>query len=723
MLQLLPGRRTAALAVLVAGVLALPVRAADLDKADPALKWVPADVSFYSSSLHLREQFQTIAKSRAWAKFSSLPLFKMGWQHVQTELAKDPNGPLQQFEAFRKAPENQRLLDLLGDMVSEEVVIFGGGNMGNFVELAMQVAGAMQEAMVTAAMTGQNQPDKAQELIAKGLLGSLNKKPDLIAIPEIVYGFKLRKAEAAKEQQKRLYELLQHAAKQHPEAKFQVKMSKVAGDDFLVVSLPFKNLDISFEKVEKKPGEYDNLARQIKKQTLTISLGVHKGYVLLAVGPSVEVIERLDKGGPSLSSRPEFQKMAKFADKKILDVNYVSRAFNETVTKQQNPFDNISQRVQEGLKQAGGSLPDEMKKRLEKDLPLLAKDLSSLVPKPGAMLSFSFESARGQESYTYDWAEHKGSDGSQPLSLLSHLGGSPILAGVSRSTYNPQTYDTFVKWLKVANSYVEDFVLPQAGDDVKKQYDRIMEIALPILKKINDATRNNLIPSLKDSQTAFVFDGKLASKRWFEGLPAADSELPLPEVAIVCGISDEALFKKAFEEYRSAINDTLAVVSNAAGGLLPQLSLPPPETKKTKNGTQYYYSIPPFLGIDPKFQPNAGLSAKVLALGLSLEHTDRLLADTPLKSKLAVHKDLKRPLAGAFYCDFPAFLKMLSPWVDYGAKHSQAAMGDAKQVEEIVKQIHAVLEVLSVLRETGSVSYQEGDTFVTHSETVFEDIK
>src|SRR5207302_2159338 len=112
-----------------------------------------ADVSFYSSSLHLREQFNAIGKSRAWAKLMALPLVKMGWQQFQNELAKQPDGPLQRFEAFRKDPENQRLFDLLGDMVSEEIVIFGGGNMGNFIELAAQVGGAMQESMVTAAMT------------------------------------------------------------------------------------------------------------------------------------------------------------------------------------------------------------------------------------------------------------------------------------------------------------------------------------------------------------------------------------------------------------------------------------------------------------------------------------------------------------------------------------------------------------------------------------------
>src|SRR5581483_11624967 len=107
--------------------------------------------------------------------------------------------------------------------------------------------------------------------------------------------------------------------------------------------------------------------------------------------------------------------------------------------------------------------------------------------------------------------------------------------------------------------------------------------------------------------------------------PAADQPLPLPELAMVYGVSDESLLKKACEEYRGAINDTLAVVSNAAGGLLGNLNVPPPVVKKKDGGTLYYYAIPAFLGLDPRFQPNAGLSSNVLTLSLSLEHSERLL--------------------------------------------------------------------------------------------------
>lgn len=727
MLHLSYGSRSTSLAAVAAALLLVaPVRGANVDKADPALKWVPADVSFYSSSLHLREQFQAMAKSKAWAKLTSLPLVQMGWKQAMTELGK-PGGPLAQFEAFRNAPENQRLLDLLGDMVAEEFLLFGGANMGPFFEGIMEVSGAMQFGPASLQLSGQAQGLNPGEMQLKVLLNALAKRPELIQIPELVFAFKLSKTELAKEQQGRLNDVLQALVKQYPQAKVQVKTTQVGGKDFLAVALPFRDLPISLEQFEKKPDEYKKVVDQLKKQTLTIGLGLYNEYLLLSIGSSLSAVERLGKGGPALGSLPEFEKLAKFSDKKILDVGYISKAFSETLVKQQNPLEGMVQRGQELLRTAGASLPipDEVKKRAEKDLAQMAQEAKALTPVAGAMISFSFQTPRGEESYSYDWTEYKGQDATKPLPILNHVGGTPILAAAWRSAYNPQGYDTLVKWIKVANSYVEDLVPQLLGNEAKKQYDMVMQIALPILKKLDDATRNQLIPSLKDGQGAFVIDGKLSSKRWFEGLPAADNPLPLPELAFVYGVSDEALLKKAFEEYRGAVNDTLAVASNASGGLLPNLTMPPPDTKKKSGGTLYYYAIPPFLGIDPQFQPNAGLSASVATLSLSLEHSERLLKKTPLKTDLGVLKGLENQKASSvFYCNTPEFLKMLSPWVDYGVKQYFAMRGeDGKQADEIIKQVHVVLEVVSVVREIGSVSFREGKTLVTHSEAVFEDIK
>ena len=44
------------------------------------------------------------------------------------------------------------------------------------------------------------------------------------------------------------------------------------------------------------------------------------------------------------------------------------------------------------------------------------------------MMSLAFLTDRGVEGYMYDWGEQPGLDASQPLGLLEHVGGSPILA-------------------------------------------------------------------------------------------------------------------------------------------------------------------------------------------------------------------------------------------------------------------------------------------------------
>jgi hypothetical protein len=716
------GTRTIALAACVAGLwLARPVPAADLDKADPALKWVPADVSFYSSSLHGREQLEAMRKSRAWAKLWTLPLVQQGWKQLTDELNK-PEGPMQQFQAFRKAPENQRLLELLGELFSEEWLVYGGGNFSTFLEAITEISASMQ-LPAQLQLTGQAGGVDPAQLLMKALLNSVAKRPELIQIPEVMIGFKLTKVELAREQQKRLADLLQAALKQNPDAKLQVKTSKVGDSDFLVLTLPFKDLKVSLEAFEKKPGEYERIVEQINKQTLTLALGVRDQYLLLSVGSSLAPVERLGQGGPSLATVPEMQKLAPFADRTILDIGYVSKPLITAALASQNWMANLARQGQDFLKNAE-NLPEELRSRMKKDLSRLAQEAKERAPVPGAMVSFTFQTPRGQESYTYNWTQYKDTDGSKPLTILNQLGGSPILAYATRSKYDPKNYEMLVKWLKTGVSYVEDFALPALGDDAKKQYEQVMQIAQPILKQLDEATGKMLLPAMKDGQTAFVFDAKLTSKRWFEGMPAADQPLPLPELAVVFGVSDQALLKKAFEGYRDAINNTLDAVSNASGGLFPNLKVPDPETKKLKSGMLYYYSIPPFLGIDTQFQPNAGLSSGFLVLSLSLEHSERLLTKTPLKTDLTVMKDLERPRASAFYCNWPALLKGLSPWIDYGVKQAIATRGeDAKAAEEILKQVHTLLEILAVLRDAGSVTYVEDKVTITHGEMVFKDIK
>src|SRR5438105_14603585 len=102
-------------------------------------------------------------------------------------------------------------------------------------------------------------------------------------------------------------------------------------------------------------------------------------------------------------------------------------------------------------------------------------------------------------------------------------------------------------------------VVPNRDDEKKGIYDQVIKIAHPILQRLDETTSKMLLPAFKDGQGAFVLDAKVKSKQWVQNF-TTDKAMPMIEPAIVCGVSDEALLKKAFEEYRSTINDAIAKV-------------------------------------------------------------------------------------------------------------------------------------------------------------------
>lgn len=692
-------------------------RAADVDNS--SLKLMPADAAFYSTSLRMREQFDIIANSKAWAKLRSLPAVKLFWAKIQDDLTKK-GGPLEQYQEFVKDPANAQLIELLTDMVSNEFFIYGGDTSGEAIELAVEM---YVNAIGAAFMAGVQKQENTNELAAQAMLDTLSEKAEHIKAPDLIMGWKLSKTDRADAQLKRLETILKAEADKEPVMKGRVKTVKVGGSDVLTLALDGKMVPWNklFEKYEKGGKDYDKLAKKLKDSTLSISLGVRDQYLVFAIGATPEHLAKLGKG-KSLAGRAELKPLAKFADQRIIDVSYVSEAFMARIGTSSKDVDEMAKQGRDALKKV--ELPPELKKRLEKDLEEFVKDMKAYVTKPGAVMAFSFLTSSGIESYSYDWSEHPSSDGSKPLTLVHHLGGNPLLAAVGRTKYQPENYQRLVKWIKIANSYVDDFAVPLLNDDQKRMYEQFTKLAYPLLKRIDKATGDMLLPSLADGQSAFVLDAKWTSKQWFPEL-TTDKPMPMLELAIIMGVSDADLFKKACAEYRAVINDAFAVVSNAFGGLFPELKIPLPEAKKVKGGTVYYYEIPPFPGVDRRILPNIGLSDHVMVFSLSQEHSERVLAKTPLKSE-ALKAELDKPLTGIIYFDWAGTLDALTPWLEFAATRiAQEKLGgkDKKGIDEIVSQLREVLEILKVFHSVTCVIYVEDKATVMRSAAIFRDLK
>jgi hypothetical protein len=693
---------------------ALPARPADVDKGAGSLKLVPADAEIYSVMLRNAEQWKAITSSKAWKKLTELEGVQMLWKEAQKQL-NDPKNPLAQFF---KVKENQELLDLLVDMVSSEIFFYAPAGFSDFLQAASAIYGVQLSQMMSQLPTGR-QPKPEDQLYA--ILSALNANKGKLKVPSFVYGFRLQDTKRAQAQLDRLTQLMGEVVKHAPPLEGRVKSTKIGGGSFLTLTLdgslvPWDN--VPFNRIEKNAGEFDELVKKFKEMKLAIALGLRDDYLILSIGDSTAPLAALG-GDKTLADRDELKPLAKHADKKITSISYVSKAFYTKVGYSKADVKRGFEMWLPYLDQL--ALTKEQEERIRKDIAALAKDIEARTSEPGASLSFSFLTERGQESYSYNWTHHPDVPAPKPLTLLDHVGGNPLIAAISRSSSSGDDYKLLAKWVRVADGYVDDLLLPKLEGVPKERAELVLKILRPLGRRLDEITSKMLIPSL-DGQFGFVLDAKMTSKQWIPQMPNSARPLALPEPSFLYGVRDSALLAKALGEYRQLINKTIKEIGEATGQNAP-FEVPPATTRKIKGGTLYYYPLPDILGIDERIAPNAGIGEKVAVFSLAPSTTERLLAKTPFKGGGLLAKS-DRPMLSASYVNVKGLLEAIGPWVEYGLETAfdQGAPVPKEQQESILKHVRTVVEVLSVLRGTTSYTTVEGRATVTHSETVIRDL-
>jgi hypothetical protein len=341
-------------------------------------------------------------------------------------------------------------------------------------------------------------------------------------------------------------------------------------------------------------------------------------------------------------------------------------------------------------------------------------------------MSFSYLTPRGYETFKYDWTQNLTIDASKPLSIVNHVGGSPLFAIAGRGQYRPQDYDVLVKWIKKGYGYFETVGLQQMPPEEQAKFRHVAEIAIPLIKRIDAATRDDLIPALADSQVGLVIDADITSMRWHRELPALGKPLPMAELALVFGVSDVDRLKKAGREYLAVARDAVAKVReiNPDAPIPADYQVPAPQVRETSAGQIYWYQVPPEAGADPQLQPAAGVSKTVAVLSTSIKQAERILTATPLATKSNVLAE--RKTAGAvLHFDFAGTIDAVRPWVELAIAHYDSENEDENKPDAkfILEQVRAGAEILKCYRGTTSVSYLQDGATVTHRESIFEDVK
>lgn len=730
---------------------AAPTLAAE--PAAPSLKLVPQDASFYLSTLRLREQFETVANSNWWAKIEQSEEYQqamMLWEFTKM----DPESPVVQFEEWLDDPANKQLSEVVLNMVSDEVFIYGGKGFAESIEVLQTVSNATNQANYARQakiLAGSSEDIDAimedSAFAMRAMLLSLTEQLDKLKTPEFVIGFRLEDTKPAEEQLKRLEAFATVMLEMVPEAaplRGKMKRQEVAGSEFLTLTLdgkmiPWDQLPMPLEEIAEEPGQFDALKKHIEGQELIVSLGIHKGYVLLSVGSSLDHLKKLGSG-PVLADAARLAPLRALGDKRFTSVTFASESLMKSISFGERDLNNLAAMATAMMPMA--EITEEFKAALLADIPELKKDLEPLLPQPGDVLSFTYLNGRGYELYTYDWGSNRLIDSSQPLAILEHLGGKPILAIAGRGANRPQDYELLVKWFKKAKQHFETHVVDTMPEGDKEAYKQIAAVAYPALKKADKINRDLLLPALADGQVAIVIDGVSTSEQWYMDFPVFDRAMPMPMPAVVLGLTDADKFTQALGEYKSLAAETLLKLSELAPEEVPPVQIPDPKQETPADGlTLYSYPLPPPLGFDAKAAPNMGVGENFAVFSLLPEQTERLATAQPLISGSAPLMDPSRPLGAAAYFDFHALLDTARPWIEEGVTLSMQSMFemqaqfeeeegedfDDSVAEEAIKsaldKVDFWMNIAGAFHGFSSALYTEDGATVTHAEFHFEDVE
>lgn len=718
-------RRVMRAAVLVVAVLV----GTSAQAADNSLQLVPANAGFYSALLHNKAQLDLFTKSKAFQTLWNLPQVQLGWKALQAEYAKDKS-ELAKVRQVLESPLGKDGLAVLSDAVSEEIFLYGGESWGGLLKLGFAVMSGVQYGPARALLEGKGGGLNPNELQGYAALKALATNLDLVQVPDLVLGFKLKDTEKAETLLKKIevaviVEALKGAPRPIQDVYKRTQVGKSSLLTFTVsgAMLPWDRIPI--KDLEQKDGEFGPLVKKLQQMQFTLSLGVHEGFLVVGIGPSAQTVGKLSTKGPLLKDSAEFKLLAKAGSNRITDINYSAKSLLAPLYAAN--AESLDSLLELGTAALNASpLPEERKAKIQKDLEAFVKDAKSVQVEAGAALSFNFTTTRGTEGYAYDWTKNPYVDGSKPLPLFQHAGGTPILVNVARSKVNVAMYQGLAKYARIAYGHIDAYAqdnLP--NEEAKKRYLDITQALAGIMKKFDAITVDLFYPATADGQFGFVIDGKWTSNEWITGVKLP-RPMPMLEVGMVLGLADAQKFTQAITAYRKLINEAInefgRVVPDAT--LPPALEIPPPKSKMVEGGTLYHYPLEG-VPLDKQFQPLFGVGKDVLVFACGEDHVKRLLAKKPLKlTDGPLGTRLDKPLVSGFYLDFPAFIDGLAPWVEVGVGEAvKEAIKDKDQAADAMKAVTTLIRVLKCVKATSSATYLEGGATVTHSETVVKDLE
>ena len=758
--------------------------------ADSGVAMIPEDAAFVSATLRAREQYDRFVKSNAFAALKKLPFVSRAADSVE-EQKLQPGSPLSIAATFMELPENEQALQLLKDMVATDTFVYGEPSCVTFVELmkkiqqAQNAAGVLRLASGDASVGGfevdvlegidveemdeddadEEEDDKkgaadtrrrlrakpvrfqaadaaeqisADELATRLVVKTLSENINLIVVPDVVWGFKTTKLDAATSQLKRIEVLVKLITQTNPALADSLKRRKVAGGEVVTFTIkPDANLiRDAIPGLEDYEQELEKVFDKIERLELVIGLGVIGDRVILTIGDSIDHLEKLAVAGSdrkSLLATKPFEPLRAQKDKPLTGISYLSEAMQKALAPSSSDIEQLAD-LSDTIADLA-DLPDGAADEARRSLGKVAEGYKRRLPVPGPWMAFSFLSEQGYEGYVWDWSKNLPFDGSKRLGLLEHTGGAPLAAAAFRVKNDPGQFEDFASWIDMGWSFFLKYLVPKADEDDQEKIEEVDEHLAPLGSKFIGMVRTKILPSLADGQMAFVIDGKSSTKRLHQSLPSAAEPLPLVEPAIVLGLADPKLFREGMSDLFELSDEVVDAVREMNPDALPaEYRVPEPVKNKVEGGTLWSYPLANS-GLDEKVQPSIGVGESAAVLSLVPKQAGRLLLKTRLETGSRLAK-FEEPLVGAAALDWAGLIDAIQPWAVYFTRYGCVQQRDGnvdpeselgpddenEQAKDALAQAKVVFEVIKSLRVAVAETAMESDAMVTHWRNVIRDM-
>lgn len=737
---------------------------------------IPKDAAFVSASLRLEEQAKAVLGSRAVDSIRRLPPVAQLLAQLE-EQKMQPGSPLSMVDTYMQLPENQQLLELLRDMVATDTFLYGEPSCITFLELIQKVQRAQNAAnFLTMARGGplsidvevdveEMDDDGAaapggarivpvrrqvaelddirigssvdNELTARMVLQALADNSDKIVVPDLVWGFKTGKRDAALSQLKRLEVLLKLVTQTQPALADAVTRRSIGGGEIVTFTVDGGMIPwnaILREQEGMNEADLDKVRRALGELDLAISFGLVGDRVILSIGDSSAHLEKLVADGKAgLASTEPFVPLREHKDEKITSITYVSEALAKAVAPSAADLEQLAE-LSDTLADAA-NLPEGAAREARAMLEKMAAGYTRRLPVPGPSLGYSFLTGDGYEGYAWDWSKNGTIDGSKPLDLLANTGGNPVASLVLRTKPQPGQFEDFVSWGSMAWDFARKYLAPKADAEARERMEAVESRFRPLVERLVATMRTKFLPSLADGQVGFVIDAKGRTTRLQRDVPSSVEPLPLAETAVALRLSDAKLFREALSDVFELADDVVAAMRALEPGSVPEgYRIPEPVRSKVDGGALWTFPLTGS-GIDEQFQPAIGVSDATAVFSLAPKQAERMLVSAEQRTAESVAR-FDGPLAGAAALDFVGLVDLVEPWVVYGMRVASAQQRngfadagtevgpdlDDGQMKDAMDAVRVVFDCLRCIRMAAAETTTRPDATVTHWRNLIRDL-